>query len=121
MLTHPIAMTQDKQKDPKTRKNVYLRESIITTGEELLGPLRKNSFSHLLTDLIMEARDRHMAGGEKSQEQYLTQIVDLLEKNKAFEAKLKEKDERFKLERKGLVGALRLAEEDLKKARSQGE
>ena len=46
-------------------------------------------------------------------------IVSLLAKNRALEAKIAEKMEGFKLERKGLTEALALCEEDLKKARSQ--
>ena len=46
--------------------------------------------------------------------------MDLLAKVRALEAKFKEKDERFKLERKGFTEALALCEEDLKNSRSQG-
>jgi flagellar hook-basal body complex protein FliE len=93
-------VTQDKQKDPKIRKNVSLRKSVIKIGEALVEPLHKNSFSQLLEDLVRDADKRQTSGGEKSQEQYLTEIVDLLAKVRVLEAKLKEKDERFKLERK---------------------
>jgi predicted nucleic acid-binding Zn-ribbon protein len=80
--------------------------------------MHKSSFSQLLTDLIMEAQSRQVSGGNKGPEQYLIQIVDLLEKNKALEAKLKEKDERLKRERRELTEALALCEADLKKARA---
>jgi hypothetical protein len=111
-------MALEKSSDPKIRKNVSLRASVIKTGEALAGTLHKNSFSQLLEDLVVDAQKRQASGGEKSLEQYLIQIVDLLEKNKALEAKIEERAERFKLERKGLQEALDLCEEDLKKAKT---
>jgi hypothetical protein len=110
-----------EESDLRTRKNVSLLPSVITTGEALVKALHKSSFSQLLTDLIMEAHNRQASGGTKGPEQYLTQIVDLLEKNRALEAKLKEKMEEFKLDRTTLKEALRLAEADLKQARSSGK
>ena len=98
--------------------DISLLKSVIATGERLMAARHKgDNFSGFLSDLVREEENRQASGGAKSQEQYLTQIVDLLEKNKALEARLKEKDERFKLERKGMTEALALCEEDLKKAR----
>jgi hypothetical protein len=77
-----------------------------------------NKLSQLLSDLVLEEQKRQASGGDKSPQQYLTQIVDLLEKNKALEAKLKEKDDRLKRERRELGEALALCEADLKQARS---
>ena len=113
-------MPQDKQKDPKIRKNVSLRRSVIATGEALADIMYKGSFSQLLEDLVRDADKRQTSGGDKSPEQYLIQIIDLLEKNKALESKLKEKTESFKLDRKTYQEALHLCEEDLKQARSKG-
>ena len=113
-------MAKDKATDPLDRKNVSLRESVIAIGDGLVKSMSKSSFSQLLSDLILDAHKRETSGGDKSPEQYLIQIVDLLEKNKALEAKLKEKTEWHKLDRKTLQEALRLCEEDLKKARSSG-
>src|ERR1035441_7514747 len=112
-------MTLEKSTDLRTRKNVSLLPSVIETGEALVNTLHKSSFSQLLTDLILDAQKHQASGGEKSPEQYLIQIVDLLEKNKALEAKLKEKDERLKRERRELTEALVLCEADLKQARAQ--
>jgi hypothetical protein len=79
-----------------------------------------NKLSQLLSDLVLEEQKRQASGGSKSPEQYLIQIVDLLEKNRALEAKIEERAERFKLERKGFTEALALCEADLKQARSRG-
>jgi hypothetical protein len=100
------------------RKNISIPQSVREVGEELVVILHKGSFSQLLTDLILDARKRHASGADRSPEQYLNEIVELLAKNRALEAKLKAKEEIFKRERKGLVGALALAEADLKEARA---
>ena len=121
-LTHSVAMSQSKVSAKRKRKNIMMPEAVIAIGEGMAKAryFGGNKFSQLLTDLVLEEEKRQASGGAKSQEQYLTQIVDLLEKNKALEAKLKEKTEGFKLERKGMTEALALCEEDLKKAKSSG-
>jgi hypothetical protein len=101
------------------RKNISMRRSVIDAGDRLVVDTHKGSFSQLLSDLVLDAQKRQTSGADKSPEQYLTQIVDLLEKNKALEAKYEERVERFKVERKGLTEALALCEADLKQARSQ--
>jgi hypothetical protein len=112
-------MKQVKAADPKIRKNIMMPASVIEMGKGLKRSLHKSSFSQLLTDLVRDAHQREAQGGDKSPKQYLVQIVDLLEKNQALEATLKERMERFRLERKGATEALALCEEDLRKAREQ--
>jgi hypothetical protein len=94
-------------------------DSVFALAQELMQDrhLGKNKFSQLLADLVLDAHKRQASGGDKSPEQYLTEIVDLLAQKRALEARLKEKIEGFKLERKGLTEALALCEEDLKKAK----
>lgn len=96
-------------------------DSVYAIAQELVQDrhMGTNKFSQLLSDLVLDAQNRQASGGDKSPEQYLTEIVSLLAKNRALEAKIAEKMEGFKLERKGLTEALALCEEDLKKARSQ--
>jgi hypothetical protein len=112
-------MPEDKASDQRIRKNIMMSARAVAIAKEMIQDrhLGQNKFSQFLTDLVLDAHKRQTSGGDKSLEQYLIQIVDLLEKNKALEARLKEKMEGFKLERKSLVEALHLCEEDLKQAR----
>jgi hypothetical protein len=79
-------MKRDKTADPIERKNVSLRRSVIAIGENLAEVLHKNSFSQLLSDLVLAANKRQ-ALGDKSAEQSLAEMVELLAENR----KLKEK------------------------------
>src|ERR1035441_3199927 len=112
-------MTQEKAAEKRTRRNIMMLDSVFALAQELMQDrhLGKNKFSQLLADLVLDAHKRQASGGDKSPEQYLTEIVDLLAQKRALEARLKEKIEGFKLERKGLTEALALCEEDLKKAK----
>jgi hypothetical protein len=103
----------------RIRKNIMMLESVIAKAEELIVArnMGANKFSHLLADLVLDAHKRQASGGDKSPEQYLTEIVGLLADKRTLEATIKEKMERFKLERKGLTEALALCEEDLRKAK----
>lgn len=92
--------------------------SVIEAGERLARALYDGNFSRMLADLVREASKQQASGEGKNPEQYLTEMVGLLAEKRALKAKLKEKEERFKLERKGLIEALALAEEELKRARS---
>jgi hypothetical protein len=73
-------VTQDKQKDPKIRKNVSLRESVIKTGEALADILYKGSFSKLLEDLVRDAQKRHALGEDKNLSELLAEVRLLKEK-----------------------------------------
>jgi hypothetical protein len=83
-------MAKDKSTDPLERKNISMRRSVIAAGEALVGSMQQSSFSQLLTDLILDAQKRRATGGDKSPEQYLTEIVGLLAEKRALEAKIKE-------------------------------
>ena len=112
-------MTPEKPPKKTERVNVSLLESVQEIAAKVMqARLKGDNFSELVRDLIIEEHKRQASGGSKSQEQCLTEIVDLLAKNRALEARLKEKIEGFKLERKGLTEALALCEADLKQARS---
>ena len=115
-------MPENRDSDQRIRKNIMMPARAVAIAKEMIRDrhLGQNKFSQFLTDLVLDAHKRETSGGDKSLEQYLIQIVDLLEKNKALEAKLKEKTESFKIDRRTLQEALDLCEADLRQARSQG-
>jgi predicted nucleic acid-binding Zn-ribbon protein len=111
-------MTLEKAPKQAERVNVSLTESVKEIAAKVMqARLKGDNFSELVRDLILEEYKRQASGGTKTLEQYLTEIVDLLAKVRALEAKLKEKDDRLKRERRELTEALALCEADLKQAR----
>lgn len=72
-------MLQDKQKDPKIRKNVSLRRSVIATGEALAEIMHKGGFSRLLEDLVRDAQKRHASGEDKNLSELLAENRKLKE------------------------------------------
>jgi hypothetical protein len=82
-------MTQDKA-DPRIRKNIMIRRSAINIGLDLVRAMHKHSFSQLLEDLVRDAQQHQASGEDKNREQYLAEIMELLAKNRALEAKVAE-------------------------------
>jgi hypothetical protein len=90
--THSVDMATEDLSDPKIRKNVSLRKSVIAIGDGLVETIPKSSFSQLLTDLIMEARNRTAPAKDKYPERNLDEFVQLLTENR----KLKESRSKWK-------------------------
>jgi hypothetical protein len=112
-------MTIAKASDRVKRVNIVMLESVKEYAACVMrARLKGDNFSELVRDLIVEEYKRMGSGGHKSQDQYMAEMVELLARNRALEATIKDKMERFKLERKGLSEALALCEADLKQARA---
>jgi hypothetical protein len=91
----------------RKRYNIMMAKAVREIANIVMrGRPEGGKFSRLLEALVLEEYDRQRYEENKS-------IAALMQEN----LKLKEKIDSLKLVRKGLSGALDLAEEDLKKAR----
>ena len=79
-------------------------DSVFEKAHELMRArhMGQNKFSQLLADLVLEASRCQTSGEDKSREQSLSELLELLAENRKLKALIKEKMDGFKLERKGL-------------------
>ena len=83
-------MTRYKATDPLVRKNISMRQSVITIGAGLVGTMQKSTFSQLLADLILDAQERQAAGEVANPAKNLKELLELLAENRALKARIEE-------------------------------
>ena len=83
-------MTRYKATDPLVRKNISMRQSVITIGDSLVGTMQKSTFSQLLADLILDAQDRQTAEEPANPGKNLKELLELLAENRALKARIEE-------------------------------
>jgi hypothetical protein len=112
IYTHFSTMNRLKMLGERKRINISMAKAVREIANILMrGRPGGGKFSGLLEALVLEEYDRQRYEVDKS-------IAALMQENLKLKAKLKEKDERLKRERRELSEALALCEADLKQARS---
>jgi hypothetical protein len=112
IYTHFSVMNRLKMLGERKRINISMAKAVREIANILMrGRPGGGKFSGLLEALVLEEYDRQRYEVDKS-------IAALMQENLKLKAKIEEKVEGFKLERKGLQEALDLCEEDLKKAKT---